>query len=177
MSDTPKTVRLLVTAVLLWVIPSVSCAMPKNPFNYLSIQLLSTVSNPENIEIGVQVHPYDNNFPAVHLTFSSDWFFDNYVTDQRYVTGFGTGLGGTISYSRFHLTPAFGYLYQSGFDILRYHRSPDFVNHAWYFALETRVHLPVIFLDLKARRFFEDIILVNKKTRSVINIGIGFYIR
>lgn len=177
MSGRIQSIHFLITFLLSLGIPSLSCSMPNNPFNYLSVQILSTVSNPKNIELGVQVHPYDNNFPALHLTFSSDWIFDDYVTDQRYVTSFGVGMGGTISFSRFHFTPGFGYLYQSGFDIRRYNRTPEFINHAWYFSLESRIHLPLVFLDFKARQFLDNIVLINDQTRYLINIGIGFYLR
>ncbi len=142
-----------------------------------SIQVKSSFSGPKNLEIGFLVHPFYSNFPVMHFSYETDWFFDNYVTDNKFVTSFGSDFGGLIDLSPLHIIPTFGYLYQSGFNEERYDRTPEFINHAWYYSLSAKLNFRGMYVIVTGRQFLDDIVFLNNYRRSLINVGIGIYMK
>jgi hypothetical protein len=162
--------------VFLLVVSSGTLDARNRSVKKFSIQLTSSLNNAKNLGIGFLVHPFNSNFPVLHFSYESDWFFDDYVTDNQFVTSFGSDFGGIIDLSPVHIIPTFGYLYQSGFNIERYQKTPEFINHAWFFSIAAKWNINQMYLVSSGRLFFDDVVFLDRYKRYIVTFGFGIYI-
>jgi len=137
----------------------------------VSIQLLSNLTTTKNVEIDFMVKPKYSNFHIYQINYSSDWYFNNYKSDERYTSGFSFGTGIIIDLSWIDICGLSGYMYQTGYDNLF---SPsDYEHGTFYLSIEPKIKLNNLYFCFSGNYYFNDVRINNRYKQYLLNFGIG----